>query len=53
MVIKRRGLKHISKLVKKVTKKAKAPKVDKLKTKTSNFFIIIIFLIKQYQNQNL
>lgn len=25
-----------------------ASNVDKLKTKTSNFFIIIIFLIKQY-----
>jgi len=36
MVIKRQGLKHISKLVKKVTKKAKAPKVDKLKTKIYN-----------------
>ena len=36
MVIKRQGLKHISKLVKKVTKKAKAPKVDKLKTKIHN-----------------
>jgi len=36
MAIKREGLKHISKLVKKVVKKAKAPKVDKLKTKIYN-----------------
>ena len=36
MGIKREGLKHISKLVKKVVKKAKAPKVDKLKTKIHN-----------------
>tara|TARA_R110001599_G_scaffold576_1_gene2620 strand:+ start:213 stop:434 length:222 start_codon:yes stop_codon:yes gene_type:complete len=36
MGIKKTGVTHISKFVKKVVKKAKAPKVDKLKTKIHN-----------------
>ena len=36
MGIKKTGVTHISKFVKKVMKKAKAPKVDKLKTKIYN-----------------
>jgi len=36
MGIKKTGVKHISKFVKKVVKKAKAPKIDKLKTKIHN-----------------
>ena len=36
MSIKKTGVTHISKFVKKVVKKAKAPKVDKLKTKIHN-----------------
>jgi len=36
MGIKKTGVTHISKFVKKVVKKAKAPKIDKLKTKIQN-----------------
>ena len=33
---KKKGVTHISKFIKKVVKKAKAPKIDKLKTKIHN-----------------